>query len=100
MHIRSQCTLSPQKCEFSKTKVTFIDHAINIDGIRADPEKNKAILDMGLPTSVSELRRFLGMANKVEKFTLNHKAFTQTAVKIKELDLGHSQSKAFDQGKE
>ena len=56
-------TLSPQICEFSKTKLTFLGHVIDVDGIRADPEKTKAIVDMSPPTSISELRRFLGMAN-------------------------------------
>ena len=37
-------TLSPQKCEFSKTKLTFLVHVIDADGIRADPEKTKAIV--------------------------------------------------------
>ena len=34
-------TLSPQKREFSKAKLTFLGHFIDADGIRADPEKQK-----------------------------------------------------------
>ena len=56
-------TLSSQKCKLSKTKLTFLGYVTDADGIRADPEKTKAIVNMSPPTSVSELRRFLGMAN-------------------------------------
>ena len=57
-------TLNPQKCEFRKDKLTFLGHIIDADGIRADPEKTEAIRKMSPPTSVSELRRFLGMATQ------------------------------------
>ena len=97
-------TLSPQKCEFSKTKLTFLGHVIDTVGIRADPEKTKAIVDMSPPTSVSELRRFLGMTNQLGKFTPN---LAQTTQPLRELlsksrnwTWAPSQSKAFDQVKE
>ena len=97
-------TLSPQKCEFSKTKLTFLGHVIDTDGIRADPEKTKAIVDMSPPTSVSELRRFLGMANQLGKFTPNLAQITQPLrellSKSRNWIWGPSQSKAFDQVKE
>ena len=37
--IEANVTLSPQKCEFSKTKLTFLGHVIDTDGIRGDSEK-------------------------------------------------------------
>ena len=92
--------LSPQKCEFSKTKLTFLGHVIDAGGIRADPEKSKAIVDMSLPTSLSELRRFLGMANQLGKFTPNLAELTQPLrellSKSRNRTWGPSQSKAFD----
>ena len=39
------------------------------DGVRADPEKTKAISEMAIPQSVSDLRRFLGMVNQLGKFS-------------------------------
>ena len=70
-------TLSQEKCEFSKTKLTFLGHIIDADGIRADPQKTEAIMTMSPPTSIPELRRFLGMANQLGKFTLNLAQLTQ-----------------------
>ena len=44
-------TLNPEKCEFSKDKLTFLGHVINSNGIQADPEKTEAIRNMLPPTS-------------------------------------------------
>lgn len=38
-------------------------------GVTLDPEKVTAVHAMKEPADVSELRRFLGMANKLAKFT-------------------------------
>ena len=40
-------------------------------GVQADPAKTLAILIMCSPTNVSELRRFLGVANQLGKFSSN-----------------------------
>ena len=58
------------KCEFSKSTVKFLGHIIDQSGIRADPEKTGAVSRMETPQSVSDLRRFLGMVNQLEKFSL------------------------------
>lgn len=70
-------TLNPEKCEFSKKSLTFLGHVIDENGIRADPEKTQAIKRMSPPTSVSSLRKFLGMANQLGKFTPNLAEVTQ-----------------------
>ena len=38
-------TLNPEKCEFSRRKLTFLGHVIDETGIQADPEKTSAIRD-------------------------------------------------------
>ena len=62
-------TLNLGKCEFNKKTLTFLGNVIDADGIRADPGKTKAIREMEPPKSVSGVRRFLGMANQLGKFT-------------------------------
>ena len=47
----------------------FLGHLVDSQGIRADPEKIAAVSNMKPPTSVTELRRFLGMANQLGKFS-------------------------------
>ena len=70
-------TLNQDKCEFGKSRLTFLGHMIDQDGIRADPAKTSAILKMSPPTSVPELRRFMGMINQLGKFTPNLAELTQ-----------------------
>ena len=44
-HIKkARVTLNPQKCEFSKRKLTFLGHVFDANGITADPEKTKAMI--------------------------------------------------------
>ncbi len=61
----------------TKTKINYLGHIIDKDGVRADPEKTKAIRDMDVPKSVSEVRRFLGMVNQLGKFSSNIANLTQ-----------------------
>ena len=62
-------TLNPKKCEFHKHSMKFLGHVVGSDGIRADPDKTTAILEIPPPENVSDLRRFLGMANQMGKFS-------------------------------
>ena len=62
-------TLNKEKCEFSKNKIIFLGHQIDERGIQADPTKTQAIAQMKAPTTVSELRRVLGMVNQLGKFS-------------------------------
>ena len=64
-------TLNSEKCEFSVRSVKFVGHIIGEDGISADPLKVKAIIEMDKPSNITELRRFLGMANQLSKFTID-----------------------------
>ena len=62
-------TLNQKKCEFRKSKLLFLGHIVEENGIRPDPEKIAAITEMGQPSNVTEVRRFLGMANQLGKFS-------------------------------
>ena len=61
-------TLNPDKCLFSQSEVRFLGHLVGKDGIRVDPAKVAAIREMAEPSDVSDLRRFLGMANQLGKY--------------------------------
>ena len=62
-------TLNKEKCEFNKERVTFLGHVIDKNDISTDPQKTSAILEMKRPNSRSELRRLMGMANQLSKFS-------------------------------
>lgn len=56
------------KCEFGVTKVAYLGHIINQQGVAADPEKLKAIVDWPTPINVSALRGFLGLNGYYRRF--------------------------------
>jgi len=62
-------TLNPAKCEFSCKEIQFLGQLVDSEGIRADPNKVKAVQQIKEPKNISELRRFLGMINQLGKFT-------------------------------
>ena len=64
-------TLNIDKCEFAKSSVTYLGHVVTADGIKADPAKVRAVKEMPQPSDVSDIRRFLGMANQLGKFSSN-----------------------------
>ena len=97
-------TLNPEKCEFGKRTVRFLGHVVDQAGIRADPQKTAAILEMERPQNISELRRFMGMANQLGKFSPNLAELSQPLrelLSIKKAWLwGPSQEQAFQLVKE
>ena len=64
-------TLNREKCEFHKRQIKFLGHVIDQDGVRPDPDKLSAILEMDAPTNLTQLRRFMGMVNQLGKFSRN-----------------------------
>ncbi len=67
----SGLTLNKEKCAFSQSRVKFLGQVLTPSGIQSDPDKVAAILKMKEPANVSDVRRFLGMANQLSKFTPN-----------------------------
>ena len=49
-------TLNAEKCEFSTKSVKFLAHIVDRKGIRADPDKTRAIRELDRPENVTELR--------------------------------------------
>ena len=59
------------KCEFWLDKVPFLGHVISAKGISVDPGKVKEVLDWTPPTSVHQVRSFLGLAGYYRRFIPN-----------------------------
>lgn len=68
--------INSSKCVFGQPEVTFLGHKISNAGTTPLPEKVQAIMDFPRPTSINELRRFLGMLNFYRRF-LPHAAQKQ-----------------------
>ena len=53
-------TLNPKKCTFGVTFGKLLGYMVSERGIKADPDKIRAILDMPTPRIEREVRGFLG----------------------------------------
>ena len=71
-------TLNSSKCEFAKSELKFLGHLTDQEGIRADPEKTTAITEFATPTTVPQLRHFMGMVNQLGKFSPRLADLTQS----------------------
>ena len=60
--------VKPEKYEFAQEEITFLGHKISADLIRMDKGKVQAIMEWSVPTKVTELRSFLGLANYYRRF--------------------------------
>ncbi len=61
-------TLNLEKCELGRQEVKFLGHLISESGVRPDPDKTRAVLEMKEPSTISQVRSFLGMVNQLGKF--------------------------------
>ena len=57
-----------KKYAFSLLELEYLGHVVSKDGLKADPEKYKAIQEWPQPTNLGELQSFLCMANYYSKF--------------------------------
>ncbi|KAK2720320.1 hypothetical protein QYM36_004265 [Artemia franciscana] len=62
---------NPEKCIFGSTSVPCFGHLITADGIKPDPSKVQAIIEMPHPSNKDELATFLGMTNFLSKYIPN-----------------------------
>ena len=62
-------TLNGEKCLFSVSQLCFCGYLIGKDGIRPDPAKVTAQTEMPACKDVHDVRRFLGLANQLGRFS-------------------------------
>ena len=55
--------LNPEKCEFGATSVQYLGFRLTPKGILPGKDKLQAVRDMSPPTTVTEVRQFLGLCN-------------------------------------
>jgi transposase InsO family protein len=59
---------SAKKCRFAYGELLFVGHIVGKGQIKPDPEKLKAVKEFPVPTTTTELKGFLGLANYYRRF--------------------------------
>ena len=68
--------LKPSKCHFLTQQVEYLGHIITPQGIKPNPEREKAVRDFPVPTSLKDVRAFVGLVSYYRRFI---KGFAQSA---------------------
>lgn len=60
--------LKPSKCHLFQTEVSYLGHVVSAAGIRPDPGKVEQVRNWPTPTSISDVRSFLGLCSYYRRF--------------------------------
>ena len=79
--------LKPTKCTFFSSELRFLGHMVTSRGLEKDPSKIQAIQEWQRPTTVNQVRQFMGLCGFLRKFIKN---FATIAAPITDLVRGYS----------
>ncbi|GJU39176.1 putative reverse transcriptase domain-containing protein [Tanacetum coccineum] len=87
------------KCDFWTSIVQFLGHIIDSQEIHVDPAKIKAVKNWASPTTPTEIRQFLGLADYYRRFIKDFlkiaKSLTELTQKNKKYIWGENHESAF-----
>ncbi|GJW88941.1 putative reverse transcriptase domain-containing protein [Tanacetum coccineum] len=70
------------KCEFWLSKIQFLGHMIDSEGIHVDPTKIESIKDWASPKTLIEIRQFLGLAGYYRRFIKGFSKISKPMTKL------------------
>ena len=62
-------TLNADKFVVAASEMSFCGYRLSRDGIAADPEKVRAIVEFPTPANITDVRSFMGLVNQLAEFT-------------------------------
>ena len=93
-------SLKPSKCHFFRVNVEYLGHEISAKGIYPNRGNIKKVLTYPTPTTLKQLRRFVGMATYYRRFIRNFSQYSKPLTELTKKSRGFSwtpaEQKAFD----
>jgi hypothetical protein len=74
--LESGLCLYPEKCFFGMQQGVLLGHVVSSKGIEVDKDKIKVIVDLLVPTNISEFQGFLGHTGYYRRFILMYAALS------------------------
>ena len=74
--------LKPTKCDLFKQQINYLGHVVSKEGVSTDPDKITAVTEWPQPTTVTEVRSFLGFVSYYRRFIPN---FSKVAKPLNQL---------------
>ena len=78
--------LKAKKCSFASTSVNYLGHTITVDGICPDRQRVEAVLDKPRPTSIREVKGFLGFTGFYRKFVQSFSKIAEPLLRLMKKD--------------
>lgn len=79
---RANLMINLEKSQFGVPEIPFLGYLLSSEGLRGNPDKIRPIVEYERPTTITKLRRFLGMANYYRRFIPN---FSETCGPLSDL---------------
>jgi len=93
-------TIKPSKCALAVKELRFLGHIVGGDGVKMDPKKIDAILKLPEPTTVTEIKSFIGSASYYRRFIKDFSKIAEPLTRLTKrgvpLEWKEEQQKAFD----
>ena len=93
-------TLNAEKCLFNMDRLVFMGMLLSETGIGPTEDRVKAVLEAGEPTSTTEVRSFLGLANYSSRFIPHFATLSEPLRRLTRIEtpfnFGPEQKKSFE----
>ena len=81
--------LKPSKCDLFRKEIKYLGHVVSNEGVSTDPDKIKSVTEWPQPTTVTEVRSFLGFVSYYRRFIPNFSKVAKPLNKLLQIWRGH-----------